>query len=95
MKNRAKIYRNSKLEAKSNRKVILEALETDFGPQDGDFGGQEGDFGGKKKKGKLYEDIWDRSVEWRRPIAKLESSEYSWSTEKFHTPAILSRMRRI
>ena len=47
MKNRAKIYRNSKLEAKSNRKVILEALETDFGPQDSDFGVQEGDFGAK------------------------------------------------
>ena len=34
-------------------------------------------------------------MEWRRPLAKLESSEYSWSTEKSHTPAILSRMRRI
>ena len=29
-------------------------------------------------------------MEWRRPIAKLDYDEYSWSTEKFHTPAILS-----
>ena len=27
--------------------------------------------------GIVYEDFWERSVEWRRPIAKLESSEYS------------------
>ena len=29
-------------------------------------------------------------MEWRRPLAKLEYGEYSWSTEKSHTPAILS-----
>ena len=39
-------YKNAKVEAKSSRKPILEALETDFGPQDNDFGGQQGDFGG-------------------------------------------------
>ena len=82
--------------AKSSQKAILEAVATDFGPQDGDFGGQEGDFGGQNGgPSHLDEDFWERTVEWRRPIAKLESSEYSWSTEKSHTPAILSRMRRI
>ena len=45
--NRPQTYKNAKMEAKSSRKTILEALETDFGPQDSDFGGQETDFGGQ------------------------------------------------
>ena len=69
----------------------MEAVEIDFGTQDDDFGGQEGDFGVQKGGGvKLYVDFLERSVEWRRPLAKLDYDEYSWSTEKFHTPAILS-----
>ena len=35
---------------KSSRKAILEAVETDFAPQDSDFGGQEADFGGQNEK---------------------------------------------
>ena len=38
----------------SSRKTILEALETDFGPQDKDFGGQESDFGGKNDEGEFF-----------------------------------------
>ena len=44
-----------------------------------------------KMAGLIYdEDFGGSTAERARPIAKLESSEYSWSTEKFHTPAILS-----
>ena len=43
--NRPQTYKNAKVEAKSSRKAILEALEIDFGPQDNDFGAQEDDFG--------------------------------------------------
>ena len=43
----------------------------------------------------MYEAKKDSPAECARPIAKLDYDEYSWSTEKFHTPAILSRMRRI
>ena len=28
----------------------------------------------------------EKSVEWRGPLAKLESSELDWNLEKFHTP---------
>ena len=45
--NRPQTYKNAKVEAKSSRKAILEALDTDFGPQDNDFGGHESDFGGQ------------------------------------------------
>ena len=38
----------------------------------------------------LDEDFGARTAECARPIAKLESSGYSWSTEQFHTPAILA-----
>ena len=38
----------------------------------------------------LDEDFGARPAERARPIAKLEYDEYSWSTEKFHTPAILA-----
>ena len=38
----------------------------------------------------LHENFGARPAERARPIAKLEYDEYSWSTEKFHTPAILS-----
>ena len=38
----------------------------------------------------MYEDFWTRTAACAGPIAKLESSRYSWSTEKFDTPAILS-----
>ena len=89
--NRPQTYRNAKLEAKSSRKPILEGLKTDFGPQDSDLGGQESNVGGQKWRSVIYdEDFWTRSAACARPIAKLESSGYSWSTEKFHTPAILS-----
>ena len=37
----------------------------------------------------LHEDFGGSTAERARPIAKLEYDEYSWSTEKFHTPAIL------
>ena len=79
------------MEAKSSRKPILEGLKTDFGPQDSDLGGQDSNVGGQKWRSVIYdEDFWTRSAACARPIAKLESSGYSWSTEKFHTPAILS-----
>ena len=35
--NRPQTHKNAKLEAKSRRKAISEALETDFEPQDSDF----------------------------------------------------------
>ena len=38
--NRPQTYKNAKVEAKSSRKTILEALEIDFGPQDRDFWAQ-------------------------------------------------------
>ena len=89
--NRPQTHKNAKLEAKSRRKAISEALETDFEPQDSDLGGQESNVGGQKWRSVIYdEDFWTRSAACARPIAKLESSGYSWSTEKFHTPAILS-----
>ena len=47
IQNRAQTYKNAKVEAKSSRKTILEALEIDFEPQDSDFGDQETDFGGQ------------------------------------------------
>ena len=47
IQNRPQTYKNAKVEAKSSRKAILEALEIDFRPQDSDFGGQESDFGGQ------------------------------------------------
>ena len=91
IQNRPQTYKNAKIEAKSTRKTILEALETDFGPQDSDLGGQDSNVGGQKWRSVIYdEDFWTRSAACARPIAKLESSGYSWSTEKFHTPAILS-----
>ena len=84
MKNQAKFYRNSKLEANTIYNSICGARQTDFR-------GQNSDFGSRSSLPMLILDPQkERSVEWRRPIAKLESSEYSWSTEKFHTPAILS-----
>ena len=48
--NRPQTYKNAKVAAKSNRKTILEAVKTDFKPQDSDFGGQEGDFGGQNER---------------------------------------------
>ena len=44
--NRAQTHKNAKVEAKISWKTILEALETNFGPQDNDFEGQDSDFGG-------------------------------------------------
>ena len=67
-----------KVGAKSSRETSREAVETDFGPQDNGFGGQEGDFGGQNG-GPLFtmRTFGQRSVEWRRPLAKLEYDEYS------------------
>ena len=45
--NRPQTHKNAKVEAKSRRKAISEALEIDFGPQDSDFGGHKSDFGGQ------------------------------------------------
>ena len=42
--NRPQTHKNAKLEAKSRRKAISEALETNFETQDGDFGALKGDF---------------------------------------------------
>ena len=47
-------YKNAKLEAKSTRKTILEAVETDFGGQGSDFGAQETDFGGQNGGGEFF-----------------------------------------
>ena len=52
--NRPQTYKNAKVEAKSSRKAILEALEIDFGPQDGDFEAQETDFGSQNGAGSNY-----------------------------------------
>ena len=40
----------------------------------------------KKPNIKLHVDFLARSVEWRRPVAKLESSGFSRRLEKSHTP---------
>ena len=40
----------------------------------------------KKPGAKLYVDFLARSVEWRRPVAKLESTGFSVRLEKSHTP---------
>ena len=62
------------MEAISSRKTILEALETDFGPQDSDFGGQEDDFGGQNGGGLFFLLIFgvekDRTADRTSPIAK-------------------------
>ena len=47
-------YKNAKVEAKSSRKAILKALETDFGPQDSDFGTQGSDFGDQNGPNLFY-----------------------------------------
>ena len=52
--NRPQTYKNAKVEAKSSRKAILKALETDFEPQDSDFWGQEGDFGAQNGGGEFF-----------------------------------------
>ena len=49
----------------------------------------------KMAQGIFHEAFLAGTVEWRRPLAKPESSEYSRSIEQSHTPVILSRMRRI
>ena len=47
MQNQAKIDKNSKLEAQSSKKTILEATKFDFGAQDDNFRAHETDFGKK------------------------------------------------
>ena len=76
MKNQAKFYRNSKLEANTIYNSICGARQTDFR-------GQNSDFGSRSSLPMLILDPQkERSVEWRRPIAKLESSEYSLELRK-------------
>ena len=50
----------------------------------------------KKMPGLIFDgDFWTRTAERARPLAELEPSGNQRSTEKFHTPARLRRMRRI
>ena len=58
----------------------------DFGGQDGDFGGQEADFGGQREGGHPFpwtlEDKKDSPADRARPLAKLESGEFSLELRK-------------
>ena len=54
IQNRTQTDENAKVEAKSSRKAIWEAVESNFGPQDSDLGAPEADFGDQNGGGEFF-----------------------------------------